>query len=68
MFENAKVPSDSLYPNTLDNIAEPVTNDVNPKLLLEFLYTICDDTLPASEPYEPLCMFTSPIICVEPVI
>ena len=50
------------------NTDEPVVNDVNPKLLLEFLKTTCDDTLPASVLYEPLCMFTSPIICVVPVI
>ena len=50
------------------NNDEPVVNDVNPKLLLEFLKTTCDDTLIASAPYEPLAIVTSPNICVEPVI
>ena len=50
------------------NNDEPVVNDVNPKLLLEFLKTTCDVTLPASAPYEPLAIVTSPNICVEPVI
>jgi len=49
------------------NTDEPVVNDVNPKLLLEFLKTTCDDTLIASAPYEPLAIVTSPNNCVEPV-